>query len=155
VATPQIDLATPGDVDRLAALDVKDTAWPAWLNDPAVVVVCARAGSEMAGAAAGKIADDGTAEIIAAQVVPAWRRQYLGSELLDHLANVLRERGAKLVQATVKSQDDLGIGFFASQGWQQRVHVYSRALLPEEAKPKGWRSVVRGWLRRLKRNSID
>ncbi len=105
--------------------------------------------------AAGKIADDGTTKILTVYVDPQWRRQYLGSELIDHLADVLRERGTKSVQATIEARDDRGIGFFASQGWRQRVRVYSRSLLPEEAKPKGWRNVVRGWTRRLKSNSID
>ena len=45
VAAPQIDLATLGDVDRLTALAIQDTDWPTWLNDPAVVVVCARSQS--------------------------------------------------------------------------------------------------------------
>ncbi len=154
VATPQIALATLDDVDRLTALAVKDTDWSTWLNDPSIVVVCARTSPEVVGVAAGKIDDDGANRILITYVVPQWRRQYLGSELIDHLTAVLRERGAKTVQATVETRDDRGIGFFASQGWRQRVRVYSRSLLPEE-KPKGWRNIVRGWIRRLKSNPID
>jgi hypothetical protein len=44
-AVPQIDLATLDDVDRLAALDIKDAAWPSWLN----VCVCARTSPEIVG----------------------------------------------------------------------------------------------------------
>jgi hypothetical protein len=73
-----------------------------------------------------------------------------------HLAVVgfQRGRGAQSVQATVTTRDDRGIGFFASQGWRQRVRVYNRSLLPEK-KPKGRRNVVRGWVKRLNNNSID
>jgi L-amino acid N-acyltransferase YncA len=102
----------------------------------------------------GQIDDDGTIRILTTYVDPQWRRQYLGSELLDRLVDVARERGVKSVQATVETHDDRGIAFFASQGWRQRVRVYSRSLLPEE-KPKGWRDIVRGWTKRLKRKSID
>jgi membrane protease YdiL (CAAX protease family) len=155
VLTPQIGLAALDDVDRLTALGIQDADWPAWLNDPSVVAVCARTSPEIVGVAAGKINEVGTTQIITTYVVPAWRRQYLGSELIDHLANVLRERGAKSVQATVEARDDRGIGFFASQGWWQRVRVYSRSLLPPKAKPKGWRNIVRSWFKRLKHKPID
>ena len=155
VAAPQIDLATLDDADRLTALAIEDVDWPTLLNDSAVVVICARTNSEVVGVAAGKIDEDGTTEIITTYVDPQWRRQYLGSDLIDHLTNVLRERSAKSVQATVETRDDRGIGFFASQGWRQRVHVYSRSLLPPEAKPKGWRNVVRAWFKRLKSKPSD
>jgi membrane protease YdiL (CAAX protease family)/ribosomal protein S18 acetylase RimI-like enzyme len=160
VATPQINLATVDDLDRLTALSiktieaVKDTDWSALLNDPSVVVVCARTHPEVVGVAAGKIDNDGTTRILTTYVDPQWRRQYLGSELIDCLTDVLRERGAKSVQATLESRDDRSIGFFASQGWRQRVRVYSRSLLPEE-KPKGWRNIARVWMRRLQSVSID
>jgi GNAT superfamily N-acetyltransferase/membrane protease YdiL (CAAX protease family) len=154
-AVPQIDLATADDIDRLTALAIQDIEWPSLLSDPAVVVVCARTSPQIVGVAAGKIDDDGTTKILTTYVDPQWRRQYLGSELIDHLADVLRERGAKSVQATVETRDDRGIGFFASQGWRQRVRVYSRSLLPPEARPKGWRNVVRAWMERMKRNTID
>jgi len=154
VAAPQIDLATVDDADRLTALTIEDIDWPTLLNDSAVVVICARTNSEVVGVAAGKIEEDGTTAIITTYVDPQWRRQYLGSDLIDHLTNVLRERGAKSVQATVETNDDRGIGFFASQRWRQRVHVYSRSLLPEE-KPTGWRNLVREWIKRLKSKLID
>jgi membrane protease YdiL (CAAX protease family)/L-amino acid N-acyltransferase YncA len=155
VMTPQIDLATVDDVDRLTALAIQDADWSTLLNDPSVVVVCARTSPEVAGVAAGKIEEDGTTRILTTYVDPRWRRQYLGSELLDRLADVLRERGAKSVQATIEARDDRGIGFFASQGWRQRVRVYSRSLLPPEEKPKGWHNAVRAWFKRLKSNSAD
>ncbi len=154
VMIPQIDLATVDDVDRLTALAIEDVDWSTLLNDPATVVVRATASPQVVGAAAGKIEEDGATRILTTYVEPAWRRQYLGSELIDHLMAVLRERGAKSVQAAVESRDDRGVGFFASQGWRQHVRVYSRSLLPEE-KPKGWRNVARTWLKRLKSMSID
>jgi ribosomal protein S18 acetylase RimI-like enzyme len=161
VAAPQIHLATVDDIERLTALSiknieaVKDTDWSSLLNDPSIVVVCARINPEVVGvAAAREIDDDGTTRILTTYVDPHWRRQYLGSELIDCLMDSLRERGAKSVQATVESRDDRSIGFFASLGWRQRVRVYSRSLLPEE-KPKGWRNIARVWMRRLQSVSID
>jgi GNAT superfamily N-acetyltransferase/membrane protease YdiL (CAAX protease family) len=153
VAAPQIDLATVDDVDRLTALTIKDTDWSTLLNDPAVIVVCARTSPAIVGVAAGKIADD-TIQILTAYVDPQWRRQYLGSELIDRLTEVARARSAQSIQATIAARDDRSIGFIASQGWRQRVRVYSRSLLPEE-KPKGWRNVVRGWREQLRSNSIN
>jgi membrane protease YdiL (CAAX protease family) len=153
VAAPQIDLATVSDIDRLTALAIEDTAWPTWLNDPAVIVVCAHTSPAIVGVAAGKIADD-TIQILTAYVDPQWRRQYLGSELIDRVTEIARERGAKSIQATVETREDRSIGFIASQGWRQRVRVYSRSLLPEE-KPKGWRNVVRGWIGRLRSSPLD
>jgi GNAT superfamily N-acetyltransferase len=146
-AIPQIDLATLDDVERLAALNIEDTSWSTWLNDPAAVVVCARASPAIVGVAAGKIKEDGGTEILTVYVDPAWRRQYLGSDLLDRLTATLRERGAKAVQITLKTGDERGIGFFANQGWRQRVRVYSRSLLPPEEQPKGWRARVRAGFR--------
>jgi membrane protease YdiL (CAAX protease family)/GNAT superfamily N-acetyltransferase len=154
VAAPQIDLATIADLDRLTALAIENTDWSTWLNDPAIVVVCARTSPAIVGVAAGKIDADGTTKILTTYVDPQWRRQYLGSELIDHLTKILRERGAQAVQATVELRDERGISFIASQGWRQRVRVYSRSLLPEE-KPTGWRNIVRAWIKRLKSNSID
>jgi membrane protease YdiL (CAAX protease family) len=159
VATPQIDLATVDDVDRLTALAVEDADWPAWLNDPAMIVVCARltdarTSPVIVGVAAGKI-DDDTTTILATYVDAQWRRQYLGSELLDRVTEIARERGAPSLQATVDLHDDRGIGFIASQGWRQRVRVYHRSLLPPEEKSKGWRNVVRGWVGRHRRPAIE
>lgn len=173
-ATRQIDLATPGDVDRLTALAIKEADWATWLNDPAIVVVCAGlrtpAGSsqpersetgsttsseEIAGVAAAKLAEDGVTEILTAYVDPVWRRQYLGSELIDQLTKVLRERGAKSIEVTVTWHDDRGTGFFASQGWRQRVRVYSQSLLPPEARPKGWRARIRAGFKRLQNEPIN
>ena len=57
-----IDLATLDDVDRLTALAIKDIDWPTLLNDPSVVVVCARTDSEIVGVAAGKIKEDDATE---------------------------------------------------------------------------------------------
>jgi ribosomal protein S18 acetylase RimI-like enzyme len=154
MAAPQIDLATLEDVDRLTALAIKDTVWSTLLNDPSIVVVRATASPQIVGVAAGQIDENGMTKILTTYVDPQWRRQYFGSELIDRLTDILRERGAKSMQAAVETRDDRGVGFFASQGWRQRVRVYSRSLLPEE-KPKGWRNVVRGWIGRLKSNSID
>ncbi len=154
VAAPQIELATVDDVERLTALAIAEADWPTWLNDPAVVVVRATASPHIVGVAAGKIDESGTTKILTTFVDPQWRRQYLGSDLIDHLMEVLRERGAQAVQATVETHDDRGIGFFARQGWRQEVRVYSRSLLPEE-KPHGWRNVMRGWISQLRSNVLQ
>ncbi len=155
VAAPQIDLATLDDVDRLTALAIKDTAWATWLNDPSVVVVCARSTPAIVGATAARIAADGVTEILTTYVDPQWRRRYLGSELIDHLTNILRERGAKFVEITVAWHDERGTGFFASQDWKQRVRVYSRSLLPPEARPTGRRARIRAWFKRLQNGPIN
>jgi membrane protease YdiL (CAAX protease family)/GNAT superfamily N-acetyltransferase len=155
VATPQIDLATVDDVDRLTALAINDVDWSTLLNDQSVVVVCARTSTEIVGVAAGKINEDGATAIVTTYVVPAWRRQYLGSELIDQLTTVLRERGAQAVQATIEWRDDRGISFFAGQGWKQRVRVYSRSLLPAEARPKGWRGRIRAGFKRLRNEPLN
>ncbi len=155
VAAPQIDRATVDDADRLTALAIKDTDWSTLLNDPSVVVVCARTNPEIVGVAAGKIEEDGTAKIITTYIVPAQRRHYLGSELIDHLTNVLRERGAKFMEVTIAWHDALGIGFFAGQGWKQRVRVYGRSLLPPEARPTGRRAKIRAWFKRFQNEPLD
>ena len=155
VAAPIIDLATLDDIDRLTALAIKDTDWSTWLNDPSVVMVCARTNSEIVGVAVGKIKEDGATEIITTYVVPAWRRQYLGSELIDQLTKALREHGAQTVQATIEWRDDRGISFFAGQGWKQRVRVYSRSLLPAEAEPTGWRAKIQAGVKRLRNEPIN
>jgi ribosomal protein S18 acetylase RimI-like enzyme len=154
VAAPQIALATVEDADRLTALAVENVAWPTLLADPAVIVVCARANPAIVGVAAGKI-DGETVQIITTYVDPQWRRQYLGSELIDRVQEIARERGAQALQSTIDSHDERGIGFFASQGWRQRVRVYSRSLLPPEEKPHGWRNVVRRWFKRLNPEPLD
>jgi GNAT superfamily N-acetyltransferase len=152
---PIIDLATINDADRLTALAIKNMDWPTLLNDPALVIVCARTSSEIIGVAAGKITADGAAELIAAYVVPAWRRRYLGSELLDRLTNILRERGAPATEVQIDWRDDRGISFFAGQGWKQRVRVYSRSLLPPEPRPTGRRARLRAWVKRFQNEPIN
>ena len=154
-AAPQIDRATLDDIDRLTALAIKDTDWPTWLSDPSIVVVCSRTNSEIVGVAAGKINEDGTTAIVTTYVVPVWRRQYLGSELIDQITETLRERGAQTVQATIEWRDDRGISFFAGQGWKQRVRVYSQSLLPAEAGPTGWRARIRAGIKRLQNEPIN
>jgi membrane protease YdiL (CAAX protease family) len=73
-AVPQIDLATLDDVDRLAALNIKDTDWSTLLNDPSVIVVCGRTSPAIVGVATGKIDDGGAARILTIYVDPHWRR---------------------------------------------------------------------------------
>jgi membrane protease YdiL (CAAX protease family) len=155
VAVPQFDLATVNDVDRLLALAIKDVDWSTWLNDPALVVVCARSNPAIVGVAAAKMADNDVTEILTAYVAPQWRRRYLGSEMIDYLTNVLRERGAKSMEVTVEWHDARGTGFFASQGWRQRVRVYSQSLLLPEAKPKGWRARIHAWVKRFQHEPIN
>jgi membrane protease YdiL (CAAX protease family) len=155
VAAPQIDRATVDDIDRLTALNIEDAEWSVWLNDPAVIVVCARTSPDIVGVTAGKIDEEGTTEILTTYIVPAWRRHYLGSELLDRLTDILRERGAKFMEVSVNWHDDRGIAFFASQGWKQRVRVYSRSLLSAEAKPQGWRARLRAWFNRFQNEPIN
>ncbi len=105
--------------------------------------------------AAGKIKADNATELIAAYVVPAWRRQYLGSELLDRLTNVLRERGAHSAEVKIDWRDDRGTAFFAVQGWKQRVRIYSRSLLPPEPSPTGRRARLRAWVKRFQNEPIS
>ena len=155
VATPQIDLATVDDADRLTTLAVENTDWSTLLSDPSIVVVCARTnpGNRWRGRGQDRRRrhDACSHHLRRSAVAAAVPRQRINRSADE----ILRERGAKSVQATVTSRDDRGLGFFASQGWRQRVRVYSRSLLLPEEKPKGWRNVVREWIKRLKSKSID
>jgi ribosomal protein S18 acetylase RimI-like enzyme len=150
-----MDLATVDDADRLTALAIENVDWPMLFSDAALVVVCARTNSEIVGVAAGRIAADNTTELITTYVMPAWRRQYLGSELIDRLTNILRERGASAAEVKINWRDDRGISFFAGHGWKQRVRVYSRSLLPPEAPPTGRRARLRAWVKRLQNEPIS
>ncbi|GAB4543592.1 MAG: hypothetical protein Kow0063_36910 [Anaerolineae bacterium] len=129
------------DLAALAALPIRGVDWQGWLDDPEAVVVCLQAGDEVAGVAAGRMAAESYGEVLAVYVVSRWRRQYWGSTLVDALCAGLRARGARSVQATVKADERVAATFWAGQGWQPAVRLFTRPLAPP-ARP-GWRERVK------------
>jgi len=141
IPEPQIRPGTSGDVERLAALPSQGLDWQSLLDDPATVVFCLQAGDEVIGVAAGRVTGEGTGEVLAVYVAPAWRRRYWGSALVDALSVGLQAQGAQSVRATTVTGDHIAGAFWAGQGWQPAVMVFSRRLTP--AGRPGWRDVMR------------
>lgn len=124
-ARPHIRPARPADEAQLVALDLEGCDWGALLTDPAAEVLCLAAGGDVVGVAAGRLAVEGEASVIAAYVAPRWRRRYWGSELLHRLQGQLRHRGAASIEAEVAMDDRVGMSFMTSQGWRRLRVVFA------------------------------
>jgi hypothetical protein len=137
---PQVAPATPEDLPGLSALPIEGDDWPALLDDPAAMVVCLRAGSQVIGAAVGRMDEGGLAQVPTVYVAPGWRRRYWGSALVDALCDLLHEQGAQSVAVQVATGDQPTTAFWVSQGWQMAAKTLSRPLQPQP-RPT-WREVA-------------
>ena len=137
---PKVAAATASDLAGLSALPLEGLDWPTLLYDAKAVVLCLRTGAEVIGVAAGRVAAEGTAEVLAIYVAPPWRRQYWGSALVDALCTRLQERGAQSVQTAVETVNQITAAFWASQGWRSAVTVFRRSFML--SRRRGWREVL-------------
>jgi len=140
--TPQnsIAAATTDDVTALVALGIEDVDWASLLNDPSAMVLCLQINKEIAGVIASRLGREGTASIQVVYIVPAWRRQYGASALVDESCARLAKRGAQAVEATTSTRDRTATAFWASLGWWPTAQVFSRSLL-DSGRPN-WRKVL-------------
>jgi len=118
--------ASPEDTPALSRL-VESVDWAVWLNDPAALVLCLRAGEDIVGVAAGRVGTEGAGQVCVVCVKPDWRRRYGGSALVDELSTRLRERGAQSIEAPAQASDRIATAFWASQGWRPRAYVFARS----------------------------
>ena len=141
--SPHIRPATPSDVMGLTSLPVAARDWAALLDDPAAGLYCLVTNEEMVGVAAGRHNCEGIGEITVVFVAPPWRRKYWGSALVDALCTHLKEQGTHSVQTSVEAGDKVAEAFWASQGWQPHIKMYSHSLLPPVH--HHWRDLLRTW----------
>ncbi|MBN1138520.1 MAG: GNAT family N-acetyltransferase [Anaerolineae bacterium] len=116
---PNIRPATRQDLDSLTALGPQDTDWGELLVDPAATVMGLWAGERLIGAAAAH-----GQEVKSLFVEPGWRRRYLGSRLVQALANALPE-GTSL-KALALADDWRLSRFWDSLGWKAATTTYAR-----------------------------
>jgi predicted GNAT family acetyltransferase len=122
------------------ALGIEGVDWASLLSDPTAMVLCLQANEEIAGAIAGSVKDDGAVSIQVVYVVPAWRRRYGASTLVDELCAHLRERGVQSVEATASTRDRVATAFWANLGWRPKDQVFARSLA-DSGQPN-WRKVL-------------
>ena len=139
VARPRVRPAGAEDLPALAALPVERLDWAALLRDPETVVLCLQAGEGVAGVAAGQIAADAQARVLALYVAPAWRRRYWGSELLHVLRDRLQERGAGTIRLEANVDHKACMHFLAAQGWRHAQVTFEWP--PQPPTIPGWRDL--------------
>jgi GNAT superfamily N-acetyltransferase len=144
--TAQITPVTERDLTGLSTLPVEDPDWTALLEDPTVALFCLKAAGEIIGVAVGRNPVEGVGEVSIVYVAPQWRRQYWGSALVDDLCAHLRKHGAQSVQTTVKTDDRIAVAFWASQGWEAHVKVFSHTFAPP--RQRSWRELLQRAQRR-------
>jgi len=128
-ATPRVTVATSKSLPGLSALPI-DHDWAALIHDPEAVVVCLRAGDQIIGTAVGRMDPTRLAQVPTVYVVPAWRRRYWGSALVDAVCTLLRRKGAESVAIQVTPGDHRTTAFWVSQGWGTAAKTLSRTLQP-------------------------
>ncbi len=128
--TPQPDItpATRDDVPVLKALSFEGADWESWLDDKISTVLCLRLNDEIVGVAAGRVEADAVGTMLVVYVVPAWRRRYWASALVDALCDSLHKCGAQRIETTVVAGDRVATAFWASQGWKPDRRVYAKSL---------------------------
>jgi hypothetical protein len=138
----RVEAATMRDADALATLC--DAPWHSWLADPSAVVLCLRANGEIVGAVAGRtVVEDGAALANVEQVfvAPRWRRQYVGSFLVDELCGLFQAAGVEQARARVEIEDKVLAPFWATQDWSSTAQILVNRLVP--APRVGWRARVK------------
>ena len=131
-AVPSIELvsATDADVPQLKAWACESVDWESLLSDASGVVICLRAGNELIGAAAGRLDAEGRGHIQSVYVLPAWRRRYRGSWLVDELCRLLQARGAREVDVTAPAHDRAATAFWAGRHWRTTAQTLSMSYEP-------------------------
>jgi hypothetical protein len=128
--TPRVTVATSKSLPGLSALPIDHHDWVALIHDPEAVVVCLRAGDQIIGTAVGRMDPTRLAQVPTVYVVPAWRRRYWGSALVDAVCTLLRRKGAESVAIQVTPGDHRTTAFWVSQGWGTAAKTLSRTLQP-------------------------
>ena len=129
-SAPRLEPAIPADLPALQALPLPGVDWQAGLAGPGSAVCCLRAGEELVGAALGRVAEGGEAQVQAVYVAPEWRRQYWGTRLVQALDEQLKALGATAITASTAVKEHGAGSFWASQGWQPARITYAQANLP-------------------------
>ncbi|MGC9358159.1 MAG: GNAT family N-acetyltransferase [Anaerolineae bacterium] len=126
--SPTLREAKAADLEALNALPCTDIAWQALLTDEAATVLCLQSGDELAGVAAGRIDQDNIGEVVAIYVAPHLRRRYWGSEMMTELTTRLRKGGAISLVVAARTDDQVWMNFWISQGWRPAVRIFVRNL---------------------------
>jgi hypothetical protein len=132
--------ATTDDVTALVALGIEGVDWVSLLNDSSAMVLCLQVNTAIAGVIASGVKDEGEASIQVIYVVPAWRRRYGASTLVDELCARLREREVQSVEATASTRDRVATAFWASLGWRPMAQVFARSWV-DLGRPN-WRKML-------------
>lgn len=88
------------------------------VNNPLCAVVTAERSGSIVGFALGKIVAD-EAELYQIGVLPAYRRQHIGNELLTALHEKMRERGAVCCFLEVRSRNTAAAALYESLGYEK------------------------------------
>lgn len=147
---PVIRAGTAEDAGALAPLAVDEPTWRGWVATEDTVALCLEAGNALVGVAAAELQDDESAHLLALAVVPAWRRQYWGSELLLALRQACQARGVKSLEARTVTGNNACTQFFSAQQWAPVAKILRQTL--EAPAPFSWRNLLRS-LRLRRRES--
>ncbi|MEM3833213.1 MAG: GNAT family N-acetyltransferase [Thermoprotei archaeon] len=66
--------------------------------------------------------------IIEFYIMPEYRKQGLGTELLQLAIEKLRQRGAQIIAAEFPSQNKIAVEFYTKQGFRPIINVYAKQV---------------------------
>ena len=88
------------------------------LKDPRSVNIVAEISGEVAGFAIGKVYWNGEAGIVTVDVLPSFRRQGIGRELLSRLEEALAPKGAERFVLQVAVDNEAAMALYKKAGYQ-------------------------------------
>ncbi len=66
--------------------------------------------------------------IIEFYIMPEYRKQGLGTELLQLAIEKLKQRGAQIIAAEFPSQNKIAVEFYAKQGFRPIVNIHAKQI---------------------------
>jgi len=66
--------------------------------------------------------------IIEFYIMPEYRKQGLGTELLELAIERLKQRGAQIIAAEFPSQNKIAVDFYTKQGFRPIVNIYAKQI---------------------------
>jgi GNAT superfamily N-acetyltransferase len=122
---PEIRAAVDADIDLLAAIPCGNTNWHALFSVESSRVYLLALDEKILGVAWGGIDGDGNGTIDGVYVDPVWRRQYLGTRLVNALSDQLLEMGAQSLHVSIETRQKAERAFWSSQGWRPEQQILS------------------------------
>jgi hypothetical protein len=122
--------ATAADIPQLSALPVK-ADWEALLADNQRTILCLHSGGTLLGFSTGYLQAGNTCAIVdGVYVIPAWRRNYWGSTLLDKLQEQFKVQGVEHFYSYAASTEKKSFTLLKNLFWRTDTIILKQAPAP-------------------------